>query len=46
MKHDHPSGHLSGALALVCAIAVFLAAIVDVDRESAPEVATVVQVAP
>jgi hypothetical protein len=45
MKHDSLSERLSGPLALCCAIAVFLAVAFDVEGESSPAVATIVQVA-
>ena len=46
MKLDSFSEHLVGPLALLCAIAVFVAAAFDAQSEMAPAVATVVQVAP
>ena len=45
MTHDSLGERLSGALALCCAIAVFLAAAFDVESERSPRVATVVQLA-
>ena len=47
MNHESRSERLSGPLALCCAIAVFLAAALDVtDMVPAPAVATIVEAAP
>ena len=47
MKHESRIERLSGPLALCCAIAVFLAAALDVkDVEPVPAVAKIVRVAP
>ena len=44
MQDESSSERLSGPLALCCAIAVFLAATFDLERDDAPAVAGVVQV--
>jgi hypothetical protein len=46
MKLDSLSEYLPGWLALLCAIAVFVAAAVDVPGDQAPLVTTVVQATP
>jgi len=46
MKLDAFNEHLPGLLALLCAIAVFVAAALDAPGEKAPVVATVVQATP
>ena len=46
MKLDAFSDHLPDWLALVCAIAVFVAAALDAPGEKVPVIATVVQATP
>lgn len=45
MQNESSSERLSGPLALCCAIAVFLAATLDLERDAPPAVAKAAQVA-